>query len=56
MRIGELYPDTFKQQENKIEEMGEWCDNMKIRATPTFYINGKELPESYRVNELKMFF
>ena len=56
--FAEKYPmnGELNQQERKIKAMREWCDNMKIRATPTFYINGKELPESYRVNELKMFF
>jgi len=46
----------LKQQRDKIIAMREWCDKMKIRATPTIYINGKELPESYSTNELKNFF
>ena len=40
----------------KIFEMRKWCDDMKIRATPTIFINGHELPESYRIAELKNFF
>lgn len=56
--FAEKYPmnGELKQQESKIRAMREWCDRMKIRATPTFYINERELPDSYRVNELKNFF
>lgn len=46
----------LKQQTKKIQAMRDWCNNMKIRATPTIYINGRELPDSYRINELKNFF
>lgn len=46
----------LKQQTEKIQAMRDWCKDMKIRATPTIYINGRELPDSYRVNELKNFF
>lgn len=40
-------------QKHKIDNMKNWCDHMKIRATPTFFINGYELPDSYRISELK---
>lgn len=43
-------------QKDKIKAMHHWCDQMKIRATPTLFINGYELPESYQVNELKKTF
>ncbi|QNL49825.1 thioredoxin domain-containing protein [Olivibacter sp. SDN3] len=43
----------LKLQQNKIKVMREWCDAMKIRATPTIYIDGYELPDSYRIYELK---
>lgn len=46
----------LKQQQDKIYAMRDWCNSMKIRATPTIFINGYELPESYRVVELKNFF
>lgn len=46
----------LKQQTEKIHAMRDWCKNMKIRATPTIYINGRELPDSYRIAELKNFF
>lgn len=44
------------QQGEKINAMGKWCDHMKIRATPTFFINGYELPDSYQIGELKHIF
>lgn len=43
----------LEQQGVKIEAMSKWCDMMKIRATPTFFVNGYELPDSYRIGELK---
>lgn len=44
------------QQQHKIHAMRDWCNAMKIRATPTIFINGYELPETYRVTDLKNFF
>ncbi|WP_312340692.1 vitamin K epoxide reductase family protein [Sphingobacterium sp.] len=53
--FAERYPmnGELERQKHKIEAMRIWCDNMKIRVTPTFYINGHELPDSYRINDLK---
>lgn len=42
-----------KQQEMQIDEMKKWCNEAEITHTPTIFINGKRLPESYSVNELK---
>ncbi|QJB34872.1 thioredoxin domain-containing protein [Chitinophaga oryzae] len=47
---------ALEEQQEKIQAMRNWCKDMKIRATPTIYINGRELPDSYRVTELKNFF
>ncbi|WP_400262934.1 vitamin K epoxide reductase family protein [Sphingobacterium sp. SG20118] len=46
----------LKQQKDKITAMSKWCDDMKIRVTPTLFINGKELPDQYGVKDLKNFF
>lgn len=46
----------LKKQKDKIIAMRDWCDEMKIRATPTIFINGSELPDSYNIAELKNFF
>jgi len=53
--FAERYPmnGELERQKHKIEAMRIWCDNMKIRVTPTFYINGHELPDSYQINDLK---
>jgi uncharacterized membrane protein/thiol-disulfide isomerase/thioredoxin len=40
----------------EILDMRKWCNEIKIRATPTIFINGRELPDSYRIAELKNFF
>ena len=49
------YPmkEELQRQQDKIHAMRQWCDTMKIRATPTIYIDGYELPDSYMIDELK---
>lgn len=56
--FADKYPmnGELKQQSDKISAMNDWCEKMKIRATPTLFINGKEMPDIYRINELKNFF
>jgi len=36
----------------KIFEMRRWCNEMKIRATPTIFINNRETPNIYDIEEL----
>ncbi|ULT26898.1 DsbA family protein [Sphingobacterium sp. E70] len=43
-------------QHHKIRKMREWYDTMKIRVTPTIFVNGREMPDGYRVKELKISF
>lgn len=46
----------LEQQRVKVFAMRDWCDEMKIRATPTLFINGRELPDQYNIKDLKHFF
>jgi uncharacterized membrane protein len=43
----------LKQQYEALEKMSEWCDIAEIHFTPTIFINGKQLPSNYNVDELK---
>ncbi len=43
------------QQGTKIEAMGKWCNEMKIKATPTIFINGYQLPDAYSIEDLQYF-
>ena len=45
--------DNLGDQDEKIMAMRDWVDKMKIRATPTIFIDGYELPDGYRITELK---
>lgn len=45
----------LKKQDEKIKSMNQWCDEVKIDFTPTFFINGYQFPENYNANELKYF-
>ena len=47
---------VLTRQGEKIKAMKEWCDKASITHTPTFFINGKRLPETYRIEELKNIF
>lgn len=40
----------------KMKDMQEWCTMIKIRATPTIFIDNFELPSNYDVNDLKSLF
>lgn len=44
------------QQESKIDLMKHWCDDAEIAFTPTIFINGKRLLETYNIHELKNIF
>jgi uncharacterized membrane protein len=56
--FAQKYPmnGELKQQTEKIQAMRDWCNLMKIRVTPTIYINGAELPDSYSIKDVKNFF
>jgi thiol-disulfide isomerase/thioredoxin len=43
----------IKQQEEQIEKMKVWCKEAEITHTPTIFINGRRLPEKYKIEELK---
>jgi len=46
----ESFSDT-----NKIKVMYDWCEKVNIAFTPTFFVNGYQLPEMYSVSDLKYF-
>jgi len=43
----------LKNQDAKLEAMSEWCKLAEIAYTPTIFIDGKRLPETYSIEELK---
>ncbi len=45
----------LQKQNDKVEAMRKWCDKVGIEFTPTFFINGSQLPDIYSVNDLKYF-
>lgn len=46
----------LEQQEEKIRKMRDWCVTAEIEYTPTVFINGKKLPETFNLSELKNIF
>ncbi len=51
------YPTNgaIKQQDGKVEAMDEWCKMNNIQFTPTFFINGKQLPNAYSIDDVQYF-
>lgn len=45
----------LKEQNEKIDAMRDWCLKTGIQFTPTFFINGYQLPANYGVNDIKYF-
>jgi protein-disulfide isomerase len=45
----------LEAQGKALESMDAWCKEIGIAFTPTFYVNGHQLPELYAVADLKHF-
>jgi len=43
------------EQDDKIEAMNKWCINSEIKFTPTFFLNGFQLPDAYSIEDLQYF-
>lgn len=43
------------QQTAKLEAMQHWCNTTEIAYTPTFFINGYQLPDLYSLDDLRYF-
>jgi uncharacterized membrane protein/thiol-disulfide isomerase/thioredoxin len=46
----------LKEQGQSLEGMYNWCREAGITGTPTFFINGRRLPDIYTIRDLKYFF
>lgn len=42
-------------QGTKLRAMDKWCQEIKIAATPTFFLNGYQLPDAYSIEDIKYF-
>ncbi|NJO25306.1 MAG: thioredoxin domain-containing protein [Bacteroidia bacterium] len=42
-------------QGEKLKAMKAWCDEVKIEFTPTFFVNGFQLPDLYKIEDVKYF-
>lgn len=53
--FADKYPLTgeLKLQAGKVEVMSSWCREVKIEFTPTIFINGRQLPEIYNIEDIK---
>jgi len=45
----------LKMQDKKIDIMKEWCEKAEIKATPTIFYNGYQLPDVYNIGDLQYF-
>ncbi|PUZ22809.1 hypothetical protein DCC81_20505 [Chitinophaga parva] len=46
---------TIENSYSEIDYMNKWCIDNEITYTPTFFINGHQLPPNYGVSDLKYF-
>lgn len=53
-RFAEKYPmnGELAMQHGKIEAMHQWCNQVGIQFTPTFFVNGYQLPDHYHLKDL----
>jgi protein-disulfide isomerase len=51
------YKDTppLEGQGEAVAAMEKWCKQTDIQFTPTFFINGKQLPDAYGIEDLQYF-
>jgi len=47
--------EELDDQTTKIDAMAKWCDETEISFTPTIFINGYQLPDTYWADDLKYF-
>ena len=48
---------SHRTEENdaNARKMSKFCETMHVTATPTFFVNGHQLPALYNVGDLKYF-
>lgn len=54
--LKKMYPvseEIIQQQQERIKKMSEWCNLAEIAYTPTVYLNGRRLPSSFELTDLK---
>ena len=51
-----LAQEILDPQEEKIKIMSDWCKTAEIAYTPTVFINGKLLPSTFILEDLKDIF
>lgn len=54
-QFAKKYPleNTLNNQNQKLENMSQWCKAIQIDFTPTIFINGYQMPHVYTVADLK---
>lgn len=57
LEFARKYPvnEGLEKQDEKVEAMRRWCDEIKVAFTPTFFVNGKQLPEIYNISDMHYF-
>ena len=45
----------LERQGEKLAAMRAWCDKMEVQFTPTFFVDGYQLPEVYTITDLVYF-
>lgn len=49
------YPTNIKEGEESLQKQNNWCSMAKIEVTPSIFINGRSVPNTYQVEDLQYF-
>jgi uncharacterized membrane protein len=47
------HPVTLKDYTHALEKQKQWCDMVDTKVTPVIYINGRRLPKTHQLNDIK---
>lgn len=46
-------PELLQGQTPRLAAMHHWCNRMEVLATPTFFVNGYQLPDMFQIEDLE---
>lgn len=49
------YDTSSLEIQDEVDKMNKWCTEFEIQFTPTIFINGKQLPDTYNISDLRNF-
>lgn len=55
-KFAKKYPvDDIEKYGVKIDDMRQWCNGNNVSFTPSYFLNGRKVPDYYKLSDLKHF-